>query len=293
MFGIEKTKMLVDEFSCERLSAHKENTQLIKSFTSYKSLELPEYLKRYAWREDARNQRAFYLVKERKKIVCYFSLQCGMLVKCHKKLLGGIVGKNTSSGTEFYIDTDKIEVSEVLPAMELAHFCINDLYRSKRIDVIKCGVREYSIGAFVFYKHIVPIVLEVAQKSGLRYLYLFCANDAIRDPFKRLNNYYMQQLNFRIMDDMACIRPDFDEDLECYTISIDNLQRDYERFIDLERAPIILEYLHEHGTLGNYQAKREFGIKDPGYLFICLNSQGLASVDAKNSRGDIVRIKRK
>lgn len=283
-----KKDIFVDQYSCSRLTSEREHNVLIKHFTSRKSLTLPVYLQKHAWDEDKRNYRAYYLVKEGQRIVCYFSLQCGLLVKCHKKILGGVVCKEIEGKRDYFIDRDKIEVSAVIPAVELAHFCINDTYRSKKkTALIKYGIQEYSIGVYVFYKFIAPRIVELSKKVGLQYTYLFCADDWSG----RLTNYYMQQLNFHLMDDMACIRPDYDDELECLTIRISDLERDIDRFEDSGRVPVVLDYLKKNGTISNYQARREIGIKDPDYLFLYLVKLNLVLPDSKKENGDLVRIK--
>lgn len=283
-----KKDIFVDQYSCSRLTSDREHNALIKYFTSRKSLTLPMYLQQHAWLEDKRNYRAYYLVKEGQKIVCYFSLQCGLLVKCHKKILGGVVCKELNGKNEYIIDSDKIEVSAVVPAVELAHFCINDTYRrKKKTTSINYGICDYSIGVYVFYRFIAPIIIELSEKVGLEYVYLFSADDWSG----RLTNYYTEQLNFRIMDDMACIRPDYDDELECLTIRIVDLARDVNRFEDFGRAQVVLDYLNKKGTISNFQARREIGIRDPEYLFCYLVNKGFVLSDCKDNNGRIVRIK--
>lgn len=283
-----KKDIFLDEFSCARLSSDKEHNSLIKHFTSRKSLLLPAYLQRFAWTEDTRNYRAFYLVKEKNRIVCYFSLQCGLLVKCREKLLGGVVGKSVNDRTSYYIDRDKIEVTSVIPAVELAHFCVNDTYRKKKkTDKIMVGVQEYSMGVYVFYKYIAPIILELSQTVGVQYVYLFCADNGLG----QLTKYYTNQLNFCVMDDMACIRPEYDENLECLTIKITDLARDVEMFEDKENIPNVINYLKRNETISNYQAARELGIKWPCELFSLMVDHGCAIADTWNGEEKIVRIR--
>lgn len=275
-----KKEILLENLYCERLSSRKVNNSLIKDFTSRKSLELPVYLKLHGWLDDMRNIKAVYLVKDKNKIVGYFSLECGLLAKCHKKVIGGIVKGEMNGESGYFIDQDAIEVTEAVPAMELSLFCINDAYRSKHNDTITCGIEQYSLGAYVFYKFIAPIVLSTASVAGLRFLYLYCADDVLH----RLSNYYLTKLNFRRMDDMACVRPHYDEKLDCYTISISQLQNDVERFQDYERVPLILEMLAKGGVVTYSKAKHEYHINDPQFLFEYLDKHGLALVDQKHKK---------
>ena len=224
-----KKDILVDELKCERLSCDKHNNSLIKGFSCDRNPSLAWYLRRDAWWEDSHNHRAVYLVKEKNKIVMFFSVQCGILVRCHDKKIGGIVNKGTEEKPEFFIDKDKIEVTQSLPAIELAHFCVNDSYRKKKKSwYIKHGEKSYRVGVYCFYKYIAPLIIEMAEISGLRYIYLFCADDGSEE----LKEYYRKNLHFSIMDDMACIRSKYDKNLECMTIKTEDLARYLKEFND-------------------------------------------------------------
>lgn len=228
MLDCFKKEILLDQFSCERLKNDRNNKALINGFSCDRNPNLACYLKTNAWHEDNHNHRAVYLIKEGNKIVMYFSLQCGILIKCHKKEIGGIVNTGSCDKPVYAIDTDKIEVNESLPAIEMAHFCVNDSYRKKKKKWdVKHGNQTYRVGAYCFYKYIAPLIIEMAEISGLRYIYLFSAE---HEYSTELKNYYARRLNFKIMDDMACIRSEYDADLECMTIKVEDLIRDTKRF---------------------------------------------------------------
>ena len=65
-----------------------------------------------------------------KKIsLCIFLFKWGATIKCHKKNIGGII--YNSEKEEYRIDDDKIEVTSVVPVMEIPQLCINDRYKNK------------------------------------------------------------------------------------------------------------------------------------------------------------------
>ena len=83
-----------EEYSCVRLSSDPEHKTLIRGFNSDINPNLAWYLKREGWRDDSRNYRSCFLIREKNKIVLYFSLQCGLLFKCNAKRLQGITHKD-------------------------------------------------------------------------------------------------------------------------------------------------------------------------------------------------------
>lgn len=283
-----KKDIFMDDFTCERLKSNDQNKSLLQGFSCSKNPSLAYYLKMNAWREDFQNYRSFYLLKERMKIVLYFSLQCGMLVKCHRKQLGGIKHRNINKDVEYYVDSDKIEVTKVIPAIELAHFCANDSYRKqKKSWSISHGFRTYSVGVYAFYSYIAPLILQLANIAGAQYVYLFCADDGS----EKLHRFYSEQLHFELMDDMACIRPDYDDTLDCMTLKISELEKHVDRFNDMSASGSILEYLKENTTLSIYQAKKMFNISDPVFLFSSLVDAQLVEISSVNENGEIVRVK--
>lgn len=270
----EREVINTQNYTCIRLSVNRENKQLIQGFCSKKNGNLAQYLHLKAWAEDTENYRAYYLVRDSNKIVLYFSLQCGLLIKCHKKLLGGITHKVSDEKVVYSINDDKIDVDRVIPGVELAHLCVNDSYRKRmqRWSVL-VGVKEYPVGAYVFYEYIAPLIIEMAAISGLQYTYLFCADDGSN----KLVQYYINVLHFAIMDDMACVRPEYDQNLTCMTIKISELRNDTMRFNDLKRVSTVLEYLKTNKTISIDQAKKKLNINDPRFLFAEMVKHGVAS----------------
>ena len=227
-----KKDIFVDDYACERIGNNRNDKALFNGFYCYRNPSLQGYLQREAWRENNQNKRAVYLVKEKNKIVMYFTLQCGVLVQCHKKEIGGIVHKGTEQSPKYHIDTENIEVTNSIPAIEMAQFCINDAYkRKKKSWKIPHGNRMYNVGAYCFYRYIAPKVIQLAEIAGLKYLYIFCADDGTG----KLKDYYIRELHFEEMDDMACIRSKYDQDLPCMTIKIEDLIKYTDAFNDLSR----------------------------------------------------------
>ena len=286
----KKEEINSEDFLCMRLRIDDENKSLLQGFHSLKNGALAQYLKKNAWREDETNHRAFYIVKEKNKIVLYFSLQCCLLVKCHKKSIGGIKHYSEGEIVEYYIDEDKIDVTKVIPGIELAHFCVNDSYRRKKTSwEITYGIQKYSVGEYVFYKFIAPKIMEVADAAGLQFVYLFCADDGS----EKLINYYSDVLGFSIMDDMSCVRPEYDKTLCCMTMKLETLISRVNQFADMNKVYDVLEYVEKKGAISTHQATREFMIKEPVALFECIIKSELAQPATYSSNGLIVKIKKK
>lgn len=218
---INKRKELkVDNFICKRLKEVFDNNNIkvqIRDFLSTKNPGLGKYLHYHAKTEEANNYRAFYLILDNEEIVMYFSLQMGATIKCRTKEIGGVI--YDSKKEKYYIDDDKIEVTSIVPVIEIPQLCVNDRYKN-RVKSWKVNYKgnSYNVGHFVFYKHIVPIVLDVAEKVGFQYLILFCADNETGN----LEKYY-KKLGFKRMDNMACLRDEYSKDLECLIIKIDDL----------------------------------------------------------------------
>lgn len=282
-------EILNNEFTCTRLITDPNNKSLIRGFNSERNPNLAWYLKRDAWNDDGRNYRSCFLVKEKNKIVLYFSLQCGLLFKCHEKQLQGIIHKESAGETRYYIKDDILDVTQVVPGVELGHFCINDSYRKRKKEwKVQHGIAVYTVGAYVFYKFIAPKVKAIAEVAGSQFLYLFCADDGTN----RLLDYYVNTLNFSIMDNMACVRSTFDRGLTCLTIKMERLKDDLALFNDMEKAEKIMDYLHCNNSINIYQARREFNVEAPYLLFNYLVEHEFASVVTITTDGKIVKIKK-
>lgn len=253
-----KSKIDISKYTCSRLISNHDNKSLISTFSASRNPSLAFHLQRMAWFEEQNNKRAYFLIKEDNKIVLYFSLQCGLLVKSHEKILRGIGHKETETGIEYYIDADIIDVTKTVPAIELSHFCTNDSYRNKKTEwQIFNGPFKYKVGEYCFYHYIAPIVLDLAEKVGVEILYLFCADEGNNKLFE-----YYSSLHFDVMDNMACIRSEYEKHLICMTQKIADLRNATSNFMDEKKAPAILEYLRIHKNINCQKIKTIFAVNN-------------------------------
>ena len=69
---------LLSTFTCERLSADRDNLSKIQNFLSYRGPGLVNTLRNKGWSEDCRGSTAYYVVKNPQgRIMLFFSLKCG------------------------------------------------------------------------------------------------------------------------------------------------------------------------------------------------------------------------
>ena len=215
----KKIEVDISNFECIRLKDIREKVKTqVEHFCSEKNPGLGHYLHYHAWQEEVNNYRAFYLIMDGDEIVLYFSLQMGSTIKCHTKTIGGI--NYIKDGDIYKILDDKLEVDKCVPVVEIPQFCVNDRYRNKRKSwKIIYKEHQYNVGQYVFYKYIVPIVLESAKMIGFQYLILFCADNEQGD----LERYY-GTMGFKRMDDMACLRDKYSEKLGQHRIIAKSLK---------------------------------------------------------------------
>lgn len=85
-------------------------------------------------------------------------------------------------------------MTSIVPVIEIPQLCVNDRYKN-RVKSWKVNYKgnSYNIGHFVFYKHIVPIVLDVAEKVGFQYLILFCADNETGNLEKYYKNLDLRE----------------------------------------------------------------------------------------------------
>ena len=101
---------------------------------------------------------------------------------------------------------------------------------------------------------------------------------------------YIPLDSMEIMDDMSCIRPDYDGLLECLTIKIGDLVKDTNFSNDVNKYYSVESYLDEHGTLSSPIARKELGIVYPKRLFTDLVNRGVLEWAHHNSVVDVVRV---
>lgn len=213
---------------------------------------LEQFLKKEAADRDVKGLTKIYLVidKETSKIVCFFGLGCGLLYKPIEKielpaaeqifvdalitaeLKGQDVDALLKNGTHLFpgnrleeladlakeqstvklaiheeINDPKTSiVREYYPAIELTHFGRNAAYE-------KPAEIEFSIGIYVFWEMIVPIIQNVSSQVGARYLYLFAAEKNKKrgaNQKKKLLEYYTHELGFEQTRKENILKPVYD-----------------------------------------------------------------------------------
>jgi len=96
-----------------------------------------------------------------------------------------------------------LRVDVAFPAIELVHFCVNDLVRDEWESL---GLGR-GLGETMFWKFVLPKMLEVNRLVGCEYAYLFAA-DSSRD--ETLINYYENALHFERPTNIGGIKPTYD-----------------------------------------------------------------------------------
>lgn len=96
-----------------------------------------------------------------------------------------------------------LRVDVAFPAIELVHFCVNDLVRDEWESL---GLGR-GLGETMFWKFVLPKMLEINRLVGCEYAYLFAA-DSSRD--ETLINYYENALHFERPTGIGGIKPTYD-----------------------------------------------------------------------------------
>lgn len=219
---------------------------------------LEEYIKNEAWEEDLNGETRVYLVKDKcGNIASFFSLRCGLLVEEHsgeklseekqnfvEAVVDSILKKD--SGTEEYFheygcelygyeECDRlfktaenrvhskneskdigqfhntIKVHKCIPAIEVVHLCKNELFQVPfELDI--------PLGFGVFWEIIAPLVINVAEMIGCKYVYLFAADrtdEQNKDIGRKLVSYYKNHFKFSECEGtVKFIKPEYDN--YCY-----------------------------------------------------------------------------
>ena len=221
-----------------------------------KNNSLESYLKEDAWKEDTEGTTRVYLVKDdRDCVAAFFSIKCGLLIgenldeklpEQQRMFVNSIIDlldeKDSSSEKQKLFDAgqslfgeevDKLfEIAErihtrkneskiikqhestqpvpnCIPAIEIQHFCKNENFTLP--DEIKVP-----LGFGIFWEKIVPLLLQLTEKVGCKYIYLFAADKSdANSTNKRLIDYYIEDFKFSECDiGMKFVKPDYDEG--CY-----------------------------------------------------------------------------
>lgn len=208
---------MTDEYVCVRLSSDEANRERIKGFKNSGNPNLVEYLRTDAWEEDQSDWNAVYLIfssDDESVPVLFFALKCGMISSPFPidvlKLLNDEKEKIIREMPEDKLETLEYikefiqdaetnasvnKVASTIPGVELSHFCMNEAFKEK---YEKIGIKTKGLGEFLFYNNIVPVLREIRERVGCRFMYLFAA-DASED--RSLIRYYREHLGFVTMEE--------------------------------------------------------------------------------------------
>lgn len=260
--GIKKREIF-KKFHSERITFREDNLQLLSGFKATdEGKYLETYLKDKAWEADLEGETRVYLVKdERDSIALFFSLKCGLLYKRYQyddlddekkdfvDLLIAAMQKRDYELLEEYYESGvcsedemrrlldiaynrlelkmeerqlqdgsyTLKVEECYSAIEIQHFCKNSLY--KRDDSV--GI---SLGFGIFWEVIVPLICDITDKVGCKYIYLFAADQTNDADVRKLVEYYKNELKFSDVEDMIIIKPYYDTDCQGLVQAVSDLQ---------------------------------------------------------------------
>lgn len=113
-----------------------------------------------------------------------------------------IPGRKLDRATREDPNKKVIWVSETHPAIELVEYGVDDDAK-EAWAAGPLGSRK--LGETMFWRYIVPIMLEAAELVGCEYAYLFAA-----DWDGGLVNYYKTKLHFRLYENLGAVKPTYD-----------------------------------------------------------------------------------
>ena len=123
-----------------------------------------------------------------------------------------------------------LKVEECYSAIEIHHFCRNSMYKINE----KIGI---PLGFGLFWEVIVPLVYDITNQVGCKYLYLFAADQSANEEVKKLVQYYKNELKFSDVEDIMLIKPYYDKGCLGLVQAVSDLQynRDavWEEFSDV------------------------------------------------------------
>ncbi len=250
MDGIKKRDFF-KKFHSERITVREDNLRLLRDFKATdEGKNLETYLKDKAWEADLEGETRVYLVKDdNDSIALFFSLKCGLLYKkyqydeldeekkefvdlliaamqkgdyellaeyyesglCDEKEMKQLI-EIAYNRLELKVEEKQLQdggytlkVEECYSAIEIQHFCKNSLYKKNECIGI-------SLGFGIFWEIIVPLLCEITEKVGCKYIYLFAADQTDDDEVRKLVQYYKNELKFSDVEDMIIIKPYYDTD---------------------------------------------------------------------------------
>ena len=122
-------------------------------------------------------------------------------------------------------NSDIARVGKTFSGIELVHFCSNteadDLWENLDLPQLR--------GTIIFWRFVVPKVLEAIKYVGCQYLFLFAAD---RSKDEKLVRYYEDQLNFLRPDELATAKPFYDFTCKFMCHEISSLEKERESFFN-------------------------------------------------------------
>lgn len=130
-------------------------------------------------------------------------------------------------------DTNNIHrVRATIPGLELVHLALDESVRVQWRSLAGANGARHPIGAYIYWKHILPKVKEVCALAGCRVLFLFAADSTSEST---LVAHYMATYGFAIPKDQGVAKPYYDWTCRFLSADIDTLlQKREEYFADLE-----------------------------------------------------------
>ena len=263
-------------FYPEILTSSQANRQLIKEFAATdEGKGLEDYLKNKAWDADLEGETKVYLVKDQNgSIALFFSIKCGLLYKNYQyenlendkrdfvNMLMEAMLRDDKDTLENYYKSEMydfqemdhlfeialnrmdikmenkelqdnkytLKVEECYSAIEIHHFCRNSKYKISE----QTGM---PLGFGIFWEVIVPLVYDITNRIGCKYLYLFAADQTSDEEVKKLVQYYKNELKFSDVEDMMLIKPYYDKGCLGLVQAVSELQNNrnavWEEFSDV------------------------------------------------------------
>ena len=172
------------KFQCERLSANTDNFSLVDDFYNMRNNSLVETLQGDAYEDDENKRIAYYVVKEEGHIVFFFSLKCGLL---YDEFIEGDRFKEMKSFYERIVQMslDEKQTAENKRAIASILESVRSKKGVKREDVAR--VLRLSADSEEFSKVFGKNLKNVGRTFPGVEIVHFCANDACRDVWEKLN----------------------------------------------------------------------------------------------------------
>lgn len=240
-------------FSCKRMTEIDDCERIIDGFTNDRGGSILSRFKEKGLDEDTIGDIAYYVILRSDNVPClFFSLQCGALYdvpfddKKHKQMIA-LFGENTSWSEDpkkqkwytsiknrfvYFIEDLKREggrninrVNKLFSSVELVHFCVNEVVK----DDLDSRFFPHKTGEVLYWRFIVPKLLEIKNKVGCCYVHLFAA-DSSADG--RLINHYREYLKFERNDKLGTCKPFYDFKCAFMSQKLSVLKREMNLFFD-------------------------------------------------------------